>query len=119
MLNISTEIRADLQKKYGISDNDYAWIEQMVIENTPHKAGPQWKFAGAFYFATVVMAMIGNILTVQKLEAVSINSLLIDIRRLWTFDSNDSRREGILHVVCYYWDSIGHRNVSKYRRAAK
>jgi ABC-type polysaccharide/polyol phosphate export permease len=31
----------------------------MVIENVPHKAGPQWKFAGAFYFATVVMAMIG------------------------------------------------------------
>jgi len=32
----------------------------MVIENTPHKAGPQWKFAGAFYFATVVLAMIGK-----------------------------------------------------------
>jgi len=53
------EIRADLQRKYGITNDDYAWIEQMVIETVPHKAGPQWKFAGAFYFATVVMAMIG------------------------------------------------------------
>lgn len=35
-------------------------IEIVIIENKPHKAGPQWKFAGAFYFATVVLAMIGN-----------------------------------------------------------
>jgi hypothetical protein len=54
-----SEIRDDLKAKYAISDEDYHWIEQMVIENTPHKAGPQWKFAGAFYFATVVLAMIG------------------------------------------------------------
>lgn len=34
-------------------------IELMIIEYKPHKAGPQWKFAGSFYFATVVLAMIG------------------------------------------------------------
>lgn len=34
-------------------------MEIVIIENKPHKAGPQWKFAGAFYFATVVLAMIG------------------------------------------------------------
>lgn len=34
-------------------------IELVIIEYKPHKAGPQWKFAGAFYFATVVLAMIG------------------------------------------------------------
>ncbi|CAG7717264.1 unnamed protein product [Allacma fusca] len=53
------EMKVDLKIKYNISDTDYDWIEQMVIETTPHKAGPQWKFAGAFYFATVVLAMIG------------------------------------------------------------
>ncbi len=53
-------MRVDLQSKYNISNEDYEWIEQMVIETTPHKAGPQWKFAGAFYFATVVLAMIGK-----------------------------------------------------------
>lgn len=34
-------------------------MEIVIIENKPYKAGPQWKFAGAFYFATVVLAMIG------------------------------------------------------------
>lgn len=34
-------------------------MEIVIIENKPNKAGPQWKFAGAFYFATVVLAMIG------------------------------------------------------------
>lgn len=34
-------------------------IELVITEYKPHKAGPQWKFAGAFYFATVVLAMIG------------------------------------------------------------
>lgn len=37
----------------------YRMMEIVIIENKPHKAGPQWKFAGAFYFATVVLAMIG------------------------------------------------------------
>lgn len=36
-------------------------LEIVVIENKPNKAGPQWKFAGAFYFSTVVLAMIGKI----------------------------------------------------------
>lgn len=35
-------------------------VEIVIIENKPHKAGPQWKFAGAFYFATLVLAMIGE-----------------------------------------------------------
>lgn len=34
-------------------------IELVITEYKPHKAGPQWKFAGSFYFATVVLAMIG------------------------------------------------------------
>lgn len=53
-----------LKTKYNISDEDYKMIELVIIENKPHKAGPQWKFAGAFYFATVVLAMIGNNLRV-------------------------------------------------------
>lgn len=48
-----------LKKKYNISEEDYRMIELVIIEYKPHKAGPQWKFAGAFYFATVVLAMIG------------------------------------------------------------
>lgn len=52
-------MRSSLQRKYNITDEDYTMIELVIIEYKPHKAGPQWKFAGAFYFATVVLAMIG------------------------------------------------------------
>ncbi|GAB0094152.1 two pore potassium channel protein sup-9 [Sergentomyia squamirostris] len=52
-------IRNSFVKKYNISQEDYRMLEIVIIENKPHKAGPQWKFAGAFYFATVVLAMIG------------------------------------------------------------
>ncbi|VVC88386.1 unnamed protein product [Leptidea sinapis] len=46
-------------KRWEVLSEDYHMIEIVIIENKPHKAGPQWKFAGAFYFATVVLAMIG------------------------------------------------------------
>ncbi|CAG0905689.1 unnamed protein product [Darwinula stevensoni] len=52
-------MKKDLLKKYNISDDEFKFIEETIMEAFPHHAGPQWKFAGAFYFATVVMAMIG------------------------------------------------------------
>ncbi|XP_071453839.1 two pore potassium channel protein sup-9-like isoform X2 [Hetaerina americana] len=54
-----SELKEKLIRKYNFSQEDYRMIEIVIIENKPHKAGPQWKFAGAFYFATVVLAMIG------------------------------------------------------------
>lgn len=54
-----SNVRNDFMKKYNITLEDYRMLEIVIIENKPHKAGPQWKFAGAFYFATVVLAMIG------------------------------------------------------------
>ncbi|CAH2094344.1 unnamed protein product [Euphydryas editha] len=56
---ILSEMKNGLVRKYNITPEDYHMIEIVIIENKPHKAGPQWKFAGAFYFATVVLAMIG------------------------------------------------------------
>ena len=53
-------MKEGLLKKYNISHEHYRMIEIVILENRPHKAGPQWKFAGAFYFATVVLAMIGK-----------------------------------------------------------
>ncbi|XP_054081123.1 two pore potassium channel protein sup-9 [Zeugodacus cucurbitae] len=52
-------VKSNFVKKYNITAEDYRMMEIVIIENKPHKAGPQWKFAGAFYFATVVLAMIG------------------------------------------------------------
>ncbi|CAH2269621.1 potassium channel subfamily K member 9 [Pararge aegeria] len=56
---VLSDIKDGLVRKYNITPEDYHMIEIVIIENKPHKAGPQWKFAGAFYFATVVLAMIG------------------------------------------------------------
>lgn len=53
-------VKNNFVKKYNVSDEDFRVMEIVIIENKPHKAGPQWKFAGAFYFSTVVLAMIGN-----------------------------------------------------------
>ncbi|CAM1328770.1 Uncharacterised protein g9847 [Pycnogonum litorale] len=47
-------------KKYNISRQDYRILETVVIRGIPHKAGTQWKFAGAFYFATTVLTTIGK-----------------------------------------------------------
>jgi len=30
------------------------------VKSIPHKAGRQWKFAGAFYFSTTVITTIGK-----------------------------------------------------------
>ena len=49
-----------MKKKYSITDEDYRVLETTIIKMEPHKAGPQWKFIGAFYFATVVLVMIGS-----------------------------------------------------------
>lgn len=57
---ICLEVKRNMMRKYNISQEDYRMVEIVIIENKPHKAGPQWKFAGAFYFATVVLAMIGE-----------------------------------------------------------
>ena len=57
---IPSEIRTYFLDRYNISDPDYKLIETVIIESRPHKAGPQWKFSGAFYFSVVVVALIGT-----------------------------------------------------------
>ena len=49
-----------LTKKYNITLEDYRVMETVVLKNEPHKAGKQWKFAGAFYYATTVLTTIGE-----------------------------------------------------------
>lgn len=61
------DIKNTFVGKYNISAEDYRMMEIVVIENKPHKAGPQWKFAGAFYFATVVL---GNHYYDKKLSII-------------------------------------------------
>ena len=49
-----------IMKKYNISREDYLIITKNVIKSQPYKSGIQWKFAGAFYFATTVITTIGK-----------------------------------------------------------
>lgn len=46
-------------RKYNISSDDFKVMETIVLKSEPHKAGQQWKFTGAFYFATTVLTTIG------------------------------------------------------------
>ncbi|CAH0731529.1 unnamed protein product, partial [Brenthis ino] len=45
--------------KYNISEEDFRVMETVVLKSEPHKAGQQWKFTGAFYYATTVLTTIG------------------------------------------------------------
>lgn len=58
--NRVTDMKILMMKKYSITPEDYKMLEIVMTENKPNKSGPQWKFAGSFYFATVVLATIGN-----------------------------------------------------------
>lgn len=48
-----------------MSNEDFRILTTIVIKSVPHKAGVQWKFAGAFYFATTVLTTIGKVLSVS------------------------------------------------------
>ena len=59
-----------MSRKYNISDEDYRMIELLMIERKSHKTGPQWKFAGSFYYALVTLALIGwvNFLRMRSID---------------------------------------------------
>ena len=54
------EEETELKRRYNISEEDFRNLTKNVLKSVPHKAGIQWKFAGAFYFATTVITTIGK-----------------------------------------------------------
>lgn len=52
-------IEAMIIRKYNITSEDFKVMETVVLKSEPHKAGQQWKFTGAFYYATTVLTTIG------------------------------------------------------------
>ena len=55
------EEEQEIIKRYNISEEDFRNLTKNVLKSVPHKAGIQWKFAGAFYFATTVITTIGTL----------------------------------------------------------
>jgi hypothetical protein len=49
-----------IKNKYNITDYDLEVMRLNVVRLVPYKAGTQWKFAGAFYFALTVITTIGK-----------------------------------------------------------
>lgn len=70
---------AEIEKQLNqtIKGNDYKLLETVVLEGVPHKAGQQWKFAGAFYYATTVLTTIGKYTALH---------LILEARRLAPID---------------------------------
>ena len=80
------QIKTQFQTKYKMSDEDYRIFELIVIERKPHKNGPQWKFAGAFYYALVVLTLIGYGHSTANTKVGKIITILyasIGIHRCW------------------------------------
>ncbi|CDW52965.1 Two pore potassium channel protein sup-9 [Trichuris trichiura] len=57
--NLLSGLEKRLRRKYNFTGDDFRVLQTVVIRSIPQKAGFQWKFAGAFYFATVVITTVG------------------------------------------------------------
>lgn len=54
------EVERQIIAQYNMSMDDFKLLRQTVLLSRPYKAGTQWKFPGAFYFALSVITTIGK-----------------------------------------------------------
>ena len=58
--SIAADMEDEWRARHGVTKLDFSVLEVAVLRGVPHKAGHQWKFAGAFYYATNVLTTIGE-----------------------------------------------------------
>lgn len=51
---------SSIRLHYNMTEEDFQLLRRNIIMSVPYKAGTQWKFAGAFYFALTVITTIGK-----------------------------------------------------------
>lgn len=64
------ETENEIRTRYNMTNDDYELLRRTVLISKSYKAGIQWKFAGAFYFALSVITTIGkfsgNVVNISK-----------------------------------------------------
>jgi len=54
------EEQAAFRRRYNVTPEELDKLSVAIIRYKPYRAGIQWKFAGAFYFALSVITTIGK-----------------------------------------------------------
>ncbi|PAV69823.1 hypothetical protein WR25_26067 [Diploscapter pachys] len=56
------KIQTRMYSKYNFTSTDIELLETIIVKGMSHKAGFQWHFPGALYFATLVITTVGKII---------------------------------------------------------
>lgn len=93
----------NFNRKYNMTEEDYRMLEIVIIENKPHKAGPQWKVMRLIEkvkerinFFLIYFQVCGSFLFRNRCACDD---------WIWTQHTKYIWRQSILHDLCHDRDS--------------